>query len=91
MKPSLDELEILRQDFNRFDTDSSGYIQGAELGQLLALQLGRQPTEHEQRTALEEQDVERRKQVDDRQNAPNCMGTLLPCTQHTYVGLNHAL
>ena len=26
MKPSLDELEILRHDFTRFDTDSSGYL-----------------------------------------------------------------
>lgn len=63
MKPSLDEMEILRQDFNRFDADSSGYIQGAELGQLLALQLGRQPTEHEQQTALEDHDCNRDGQI----------------------------
>jgi len=61
--PSPSQLQIIRQDFNRFDTDSSDYIQSAELGQLLAVQLGRQPTEYEQRAALEEHDCNRDKQL----------------------------
>ena len=35
--PSPSRLKIIRQDFNRIDTDSSDYIQSAELGQLLAV------------------------------------------------------
>lgn len=58
MEPSPEQLAVMRQDFDKIDADHSGYIQGAELSQLLASQLGRAPTEKEITMALQQHDCD---------------------------------
>lgn len=55
---TAEELAVIRQDFDALDADCSGYIQGAELEQLLTSQLGRPPTAEETATALKQHDVD---------------------------------
>jgi len=58
MAPTAEELAVIRQEFDHLDTDCTGYIQGAELKQLLASQLGRPPTAEETAVALQQHDVD---------------------------------
>ena len=58
MQPSPEQLAVMRQDFDKIDADHSGYIQGAELSQLLTSQLGRVPTDQEIASALQQHDCD---------------------------------
>lgn len=56
IKASEAALQVMREDFDKLDTDKSGYLEDKEITQLLKSQLGRDPDEIELKSFLRQVD-----------------------------------